>query len=62
MRVGTKQDNWNCEYERPAMGFPETAPETDIVNLLAEASPTAGGVEIDAVRPDLIGEDRKSVV
>jgi hypothetical protein len=44
------------DEERPAMGFPETAPGTDIVNRLAEASPTAGGVEIDAVRPDLIGE------
>jgi len=44
------------DEERPAMGFPETAPGTDIVNRFAEASPTAGGVEIDAVRPDLIGE------
>jgi Tetratricopeptide repeat len=42
--------------ERSAMGFPEAVPAPEIVNLLAEALPMPGGLDIDAVRPDLIGE------
>jgi Tetratricopeptide repeat len=44
------------EEERGALGFPETIPATELVNRLADALPTPGGTEIDAVRPDLIGE------
>ncbi len=42
--------------ERRAMGFAETVPAADIVNRLAEALPMTAGTQIDAVRPDLIGE------
>jgi tetratricopeptide (TPR) repeat protein len=42
--------------ERRAMGFPETCPAVDLVNRLSEALPMPGGVGVDAVRPDLIGE------
>jgi tetratricopeptide (TPR) repeat protein len=42
--------------ERQAAGFPETNPVTDLVNRLAEALPILSGAEVDAVRPDLIGE------
>lgn len=44
------------QEEQRAMGFPEAAPATVLVNRLAEALPMLSGVEIDAVRPDLIGE------
>ncbi len=42
------------EAERLAMNFPATGPAGDLVNRLAEALP--GGLGLDAVRPDLIGE------
>ena len=42
--------------ERHAMGFPETVPAIELVNQLAEALPGPSGAEVDAVRPDLIGE------
>jgi hypothetical protein len=42
--------------ERRAMGFPETGPPVGLVDRLAEALPMPGGMAIDAVRPDLIGE------
>ncbi|MBV8577284.1 MAG: tetratricopeptide repeat protein [Acetobacteraceae bacterium] len=42
--------------ERDAMDFPQTLPPADIVNHLAEALPVPGGADIDAIRPDLIGE------
>ncbi len=41
--------------EQPTMGFPSLL-ASDVVNRLAEALPTSGGVDIDAIRPDLIGE------
>jgi tetratricopeptide (TPR) repeat protein len=42
--------------ERRAMGFPETGPPDDLVSRLGEALPMPGGVAVDAMRPDLIGE------
>ena len=37
-------------------GFLETVPAEEIVNHLAEALPVPGRTDIDAIRPDLIGE------
>jgi hypothetical protein len=42
--------------ERRVRGFPETVPAEEIVNYLAEALPVPGRADIDAIRPDLIGE------
>jgi hypothetical protein len=42
--------------EREAMSFSQTSPATDVVNRLADALPRASGTDIDAIRPDLIGE------
>jgi len=42
--------------EQEAMGFGQTSPATDIVHRLVEAIPKTISADIDAIRPDLIGE------